>query len=908
MDNLGFGSSEEDEILNTYHTSINIFKEYGFGLQQFASNSNKFNSMIVQDSGDVAVKSLFGINWELESDSYTTKSIILNINSKTKREVLSSLNSIYDPLGMLIPILNRAKLFMHTLQCDKVGWDKDLNEERIREWKNIVKQYNSSHSLKIPRYLGDYTSKYRLLAFCDASKDFYACVLYLQDINTNQCKFLLCKNRVVNTTMKTKSIPVLELYAMSFAVKIAVDTFSELSNAFCPVNICSLHVYSDSMIVLSWLLSKVHTFNKIERKGPVVNNQLDSIVKCCKVHPISFYHIGGLDNPADKCSRCVSARVLSGTNFLSGPAFTPDLLTNEFVSVPAMGQDRRYVCNTVGIDASFPPIIPFDRFSVFRKLYNVTHYVFKYLDRLKRTVNERIPTMFPDMGDHSYHDAGRYLIRCAQSQIFTDEFNYLKYPGKVSNAPTLVHQLNLFIDDEGILRVRGKMQKYSAPFEEKFPILLCKTSKLAHLLISDMHWHRKHIGIYKLLTLIRKEFYITSAYSTVKKLINKCVLCKKFYGRTVNINQNSYKSHRVNPSQVPFREIALDHLGPFNIKNNGSKQKIYILIITCYYTRAVNLLICKSLDSESFIMAFQEHIFSYGLPSRIVSDNGSSIVSSVKLIKSFLEDEEVKNFLTERNIKSLSFEPYPAHASFLGGIVESLVKQVKNMVYSSMGRNVLALEQFSLLIRECNMLINKRPISCNPLLTNPFIDRSALVITPELLIRGYDVPSVAVVPHLSAEDSPVGDAPWCLDRAAAEEHLLNTFSKLGKVRHRLKLYYYDHFIQKLQQESVERPGRYKPKSHLLLEVGDLVAIKCKFTKPYSYPSGIVQSVEINDIDEVVSVEVRKGNGECVRRHVTDIILLEKAACVPNDVAESSTDNNSNGPPRRSLRLQNKVRA
>ena len=125
-------------------------------------------------------------------------------------------------------------------------------------------------------------------------------------------KFLLAKNRVVARNRQTKSIPVLELFSMEFAVEKAVGLYVELSNMFEPVNISRLHIYSDSMISLNWLVYKVCKLDKIERKGSYINNKLNSIVKLCKKIPESFYHVCGLDNLADKVTRCVSSAVLRG--------------------------------------------------------------------------------------------------------------------------------------------------------------------------------------------------------------------------------------------------------------------------------------------------------------------------------------------------------------------------------------------------------------------------------------------------------------------------------------------------------------------------------------------------------------------------------------------------------------------
>ena len=49
----------------------------------------------------------------------------------------------------------------------------------------------------------------------------------------------------------------------------------------------------------------------------------------------------------------------------------------------------------------------------------------------------------------------------------------------------------------------------------------------------------------------------------------------------------------------------------------------------------------------------------------------------------------------------LEFTPYPAYVSFLGGLVENLVKQVKLMINSSIARRCLPHDQFHLFFKEC---------------------------------------------------------------------------------------------------------------------------------------------------------------------------------------------------------------
>jgi hypothetical protein len=105
---------------------------------------------------------------------------------------------------------------------------------------------------------------------------------------------------------------------------------------------------------------------------------------------------------------------------------------------------------------------------------------------------------------------------------------------------------------------------------------------------------------------------------------------------------------------VPFRAIAMDHIGPFTVKNDRNENvKVYLLIITCLWSLAVNLIVSRNINNECFLQAIQLHIFEYGVPQRILSDNGSPIVCSIRLIQSILDDADVRNFLKEKNVKIL---------------------------------------------------------------------------------------------------------------------------------------------------------------------------------------------------------------------------------------------------------------
>ena len=867
MDNLGFSSSDKTEMVQAYKSSNAIFDGYNIKLQQYATNCQELNSFFVNDN-DNDDTNLFGINWNKSFDSYSVKNCEVSVEANTKRLILASLNSVFDPLGILLPTLNRAKLFLNKLHSlGHLKWDTKLDVPLQREWTKIAKQINSSSKLSIPRYMGDYCSKFKLLVFTDASINFYGTVIYLQDCATNKISFLMSKNRMIPKG-NTKSIPVLELLGVSFGVEVGHKLKNELSNAYCPLNIIGVDVYTDSMIALNWLSSKATKFSKIERKGVVINNALNKIVAATNSCPMSFFQVEGSANPADFVTRGTSAFLLAKSNFYTGPV--NDTCIKMF-SIPCDEENSFSISSyTVQTEVIECDIIPYEKFTSFRKLCRVMHFVRKYLFNLKERVKRRKPHLFPKLShaDATYRESVCCILRISQSVHYASVVQCFSNPSNLPNP--LISQLNIAME-KGILRVKGKCRNLIISKGHKYPILLHKNSKLTALIINDYHHTLGHPGIHKVLSLLREQFWIPSGYMSVKKAVRKCIPCKKLFGRAVKINQNDYRSFRINPSKFPFRDIALDYIS-FNIRGDSNvKQKVNVLIITCLFTRAINLIVCEKADNECFLEAFQGHIYEYGIPQFILSDNGSQLVGSIQLIQNFLDDVEVRNFLEERNIKKLHFTPYPSGASYLGGVVESLVKQVKNMIYCSLGKKLLTFRKFCLFIKECKMLINKRPVAFKNLLTSPNNDQDAPHLTPEVLIHGYEVPAISIIPYLHADGI---DDTFCPDLTRSERQMYNSFNELRRVKNNLADVYTCEFLDNLRYQSVNAQKRYTKRTHQRLALGDMVSIKTKFMKPYDFPCGIVIDIEENDLGEVVHVTIRKANHETIRRHVSDVIFLQ----------------------------------
>ena len=935
VDNGAVTMSTSEKICWAYEKLNSIFEPYQFKLQQFSTNDSALKSKIDQTE---PIVDLFGLKWNTVDDTISIKKVNLDPTAKSKRLILTNIASVFDPFNYEGPMLNRARLFLHGLQSQtKLGWDTPLGESTLREWANIAKQYNASEPVCIPRFVGDRTDEYRLIAFVDASTQIYGCVLFIQSIRTDKPHFLFAKNKIVGKQMETKTVPTLELSAIEMGAEWLKDTKKELAGSQCivPIKITELKLFSDSLVALSWLNSYVTRLEKMNKVSTFVKNRLGRIAQLCEDCPMTFSFIDGISNPADCISRPMSLKTLLKSNYYSGPAFLtesqdsvskPDILQ---VTVPNPNFESTSLQSTSsGVnegesDEVNPEVnevdkpseledvnhlIPLDRFSSFNKLIRIYRLVYKYINKLKEKVNSKVFTpprpsqdgtvlfkdrpsqggtvLFKDRPSQDRPSQDRpsqdrpcqndvnlfqkslnTIISIEQKRKFYEIYEYFSkasVPNRV--IPNLVTQLNLFLDSNGLLRVGSKMMRNRKSY---FPLLLPKCSILTDLIIVDIHQRLSHSGIYPVLSELRKQFWVPCVFSVVKRLLRLCVHCKRYNGRTVQLNQGMYRDFRVSPNEVPFANMFLDYAGPFTVHIGHEATKVYVLVITCLYTRAVNLVVSVNLTVEEFIRALSLHSFEYGVPLRVISDAGTQIVAGADVIGNFLNDQDTKLYFEENGCGVLAFEQFYKGKKELGGLVECCVKMCKRLLSGSMGKNVLSLREFEYFVAQAKHLINRRPVAFKNSLRDTSSSELPEPITPERLIHGHDLISVNLIPSLQmVDDDSILDPDYDINSVRSIDR------KLKKVRSQLFKVYHAEFLPQLVYQATDDQKRYTPVSHTKLEVGDIVLIKEDMTKRSNFPMARVVDVQVNNLGEVTGASLVKGSsGEIVKRHSCTLIPL-----------------------------------
>ncbi|XGW27806.1 hypothetical protein V3C99_007969, partial [Haemonchus contortus] len=324
VDNLLLSSDTLDEAMKQYSRTKQIFNELHMNLREYVSNNQELMAKIADrdKSLDTSPKVL-GIVWDSREDNlHITCSIPIQAKT-TKRTVASTIASIYDPMGWMLPLVHKAKIFLQSLWKTTRDWDTPLTEEECEKWKRLCDGINGFHK-KIARFLTTKRSRVNLISFADASSEAMATCVYLRTENLTH--LLMAKAKLPSVNSKI-TIPKLELNAMTLAMRLTYWIINQLQSV---VTINRVLVLSDSEIVLNWIKSRVR-----HDAGPFIKNRVNEIQEIAsKIKgsrcPIQLGHISSQSNPADCATRGLDKHELVDHFWWMGP---------EFIRVPEANWD-----------------------------------------------------------------------------------------------------------------------------------------------------------------------------------------------------------------------------------------------------------------------------------------------------------------------------------------------------------------------------------------------------------------------------------------------------------------------------------------------------------------------------------------------------------------------------------------
>lgn len=425
----------------------------------------------------------------------------------TKREALCAVMSIYDPLGLVSHFTITAKIILQNLWRSKVGWDEGLPEQEAEDFQRWLQNLDNISKLRLPRCYdskGEVVNK-QLHIFSDASEAAYATTAYWRmEHYDGTVNVVLAAAKAKVAPIKTQSIPRLELQANLIGARLADTILKE--HRWRPDKIV---YWSDSTTALHWIR------NNKTRYTPFVANRLGEIAELTE--PNQWRWLPTQGNPADDATRPYSNTIKETDRWFTGPAFLHEQ-EHKWPTETATEQeeeDKEAVYVAVNEDPHCLPDAA--RFSSYERLVRATARVLFFIDRCRR----RSTTL--NLGH--IEKAEKLLIRRAQREDFAEDVQRLEEQ-KPLRMTSRLHKLDPFIDDEGIIRARGRIDAADVPEDMKKPIILDGKSTFTKLLVMKEHKRAGHANNERVINDLRQRFWILKLRPTVRGEAHKCTFCR----------------------------------------------------------------------------------------------------------------------------------------------------------------------------------------------------------------------------------------------------------------------------------------------------------------------------------------------------------------------------------------------
>ena len=273
--------------------------------------------------------------------------------------------------------------------------------------------------------------------------------------------------------------------------------------------------------------------------------------------------------------------------------------------------------------------------------------------------------------------------------------------------------------EDGLFRAHGRLEDVrSLPEELRKPIILPKDHPFVILLLRDLYERRGHCGYKSLIHEARKGFWIIGLRRMAKTVTSKCVTCRKLRKRPLNQLLGQIPNLRVADGFPAFSNTAMDMFGPVQIKiGRKTLKEAQVIIFTCMTSRAIHPELVTDKTSDAFLMAFQRFACLRGYPNVCWSDRGTNFMGAQGYLKETTQNWDipgVKSVLSDKFGCEFRWEWNTPHASHQNGVVETLIKSVRQALNVTCKNQAHSVEQWRTFLAEITYMVNDR---CTPVPT-----------------------------------------------------------------------------------------------------------------------------------------------------------------------------------------------
>jgi hypothetical protein len=443
------------------------------------------------------------------------------------------------------------------------------------------------------------------------------------------------------------------------------------------------------------------------------------------------------------------------------------------------------------------------------------------------------------------------IVKSIQKRSFAEEYHQLSTGGGIEKNST-IRNLSPFLDENGVIRVGGRIRNANLAYNQKHPVLIPKNHNVTEAIIRHFHVKNLHSGTQSTLASIRQQYWPIAGRNKIKQIIHKCISCFRAKPIIAQQKMGDLPVKRLEPAR-PFINSGLDYCGPILIKTHRGRGKqktikAYVCLFICLSTKAIHIELVSDLTADTFLDALKRFVSRRGTVKSIISDNATNFIKANKdlidLHQFFQNSEISRKLVTTLSNENIQWKFIPPRTPNFGGLWEAGVKSVKFHIKRVVGETVLTYDELYTLLTRIEACLNSRPLV--PMSNDP---NDLTAITPGHFLIGEAL-----------------TAPLEPDLIELKINRLSRHQLLERLR--------QHFWKRWRTEYLSYlQGRTKWQSPSpSLQPGDLVLLVEDNVPPLCWPLGRIQQVHPGSDGNVRVVTVKTNRGT-YKRGVRKVCVL-----------------------------------
>ena len=671
----------------------------------------------------------------------------------TRRVISGKVAGVYDPLGLVTPVVSGLKLDLHEVTMLKLDWDTLIPDQYLDKWVRNIERIQETRDIPFRRAvipMGAVNTNVELIMCSDASEKIAVAAVY--------CRFTLRSGEFSSQLQTSKSklvttstVPRAELKAARMGASLGYIAKLTWQDSWV-----SSKFITDSTIVLQWIHQDQRPLQTAVRNAVIEIRRFSC--------PSEWFHIDGTLNVADTGTRQIEPSEIDFESIWQcGPSWmrlpVEEMPLRPLSEIKLTGEEKRQAA----IEMKAPDIRGISVFNTSRKQdledlvaarYSLGEYIpdparvswpalFKcraainrFVNNLKKAVKKELTVKGHKnpknvfFSDEEISIGATYFWERATMEVkkFGDSKEYknagilvegvLHYDGRILEGQLVEDVDNLFPDLEPLTFVRPIVDRFS-PLA--YSLMIHKHSEKVH--------HRNAAAT---LQATRWEAFILAGKNLAIEVVDKCPGCRRHRAKLLKVEMGKIHSNRLTIAPA-FYYSQCDLFGPLTAiceHNHRSTVKIWGCVFKCTSTCAVSVYVMQNYSTDAFLGAFTRFGAVYGYPKKLFIDEGAQLVKGCKEME--IEIMDMLKPLDSKFQTGIEFETVPVGGHNANGMVERSIREIKKIYFETFGGLRMDILNYETAFAWVSSELNAMPIC----LGSDFKGFENLdLMTPEMLLK-----------------------------------------------------------------------------------------------------------------------------------------------------------------------------